>query len=257
MQFDVILPISLFIFLVTTIFVYQKILNKIRDLFEKVELGKYGVILFVLMLGGIITIVAFLPNVAVQILYLSSLSYLLASFSYLVLKSYYTAVFPPIVLILLYFLFWNNFVFNIFALIFACIIIIYVNNIFSWKSLLIFAILTTILDIFQVFGTGFMGKTAVKVLELKLPVIIFLPTFPSSGFILLGLGDIIFSGLLSIQMVMKKGSIAGIVTALTIAIALFFYEIFSFNTQYFTFFPATIVIVLGWLVGLAISQLII
>ena len=112
------------------------------------------------------------------------------------------------------------------------------------------------LDIFQVFGTGFMGQVAEKMIELKLPVLIMLPTHPIEGFIVLGIGDIFLSGLLSLQTTFKFGQQAGILNIITISIAMFFFEIVAFNTAYFTHFPATIIILLGWFAGVGLSQIV-
>jgi hypothetical protein len=254
MDFDVILPISLFAVVAVTILAYQKLEGKTRILLEEKRLGKYEVVLFVGTMGLMITLIAFMPVLSIQIIYLSCLTFLLFSFIYVIFKRWYLALFPPIVLILFYFFYWNIYIFNLFAIIFACIITIYLNTLFSWKTISIFAILITLLDVFQVFGTGFMGQAAIKILELKLPVLIVLPTYPIDGIMGLGLGDILLSGLLSMQMVLKRGQKVGILTALTISIALFFYEIISFNYTSFTYFPATIIVIMGWLSTIVITS---
>lgn len=254
MDFDVILPISLFAVVTVTILVYQKLEGKIKLLFEEKRLGKYEVVLFVGTMGLMITLIAYIPVLSIQIIYLSCLTFLLFSFIYVIFKRLLLAVFPPIVLILFYFFYWNIYVFNLFAIIFACIITIYLNTLFSWKTISIFAILITLLDVFQVFGTGFMGQAAVKILELKLPVLIVLPTYPVEGIMGLGLGDILLSGLLSTQMVMNRGQKVGILTAFTISMSLFFYEFVSFNYISFTYFPATIIVIIGWLFTIIITS---
>lgn len=254
MDFDVILPISLFAVVTVTILVYQKLEGKIKLLFEEKRLGKYEVVLFVGTMGLMITLIAYIPVLSIQIIYLSCLTFLLFSFIYVIFKRLLLAVFPPVVLILFYFFYWNIYVFNLFAVIFACIITIYLNTLFSWKTISIFAILITLLDVFQVFGTGFMGQAAVKILELKLPVLIVLPTYPVEGIMGLGLGDILLSGLLSTQMVMNRGQKVGILTAFTISMSLFFYEFVSFNYISFTYFPATIIVIIGWLFTIIITS---
>ena len=121
---------------------------------------------------------------------------------------------------------------------------------------MIFAGLLTALDVVQVFITGLMGQLAEKaVFQLSLPVVIMLPTYPTTGRIILGLGDIFLSGLLSLQSMSRQGVRAGIITAVTIGVAMFFFEVVEFNTKYFTYFPATIVVLLGWLAGMGIARL--
>lgn len=257
-MFDIILPISLFTILILVIFLNQKLEKKIKSVFgEETKLGKREVVLLVLLMGIMITIIALMPSRAIQVFYISVFSYNLFSFTYLILKKWYIAILPPIIFISLYFFYWNILTFNIFAFSLASIIIIYTSFLFSWKTTLIFAVLLTLLDVFQVFITGFMGQLAEKaVFELSLPVVIMIPTYPMEGKILLGLGDVFLSGLLSLQNVSKQGRGSGIVTALTISAAMFLYEIFEFNTGFFTYFPATIIVLLGWLAGMKLYKLI-
>ena len=215
------------------------------------------VVLFVLAIGLIITVIAFTPNRAIQIVYISNISILLFSFTYVVVKRWYVAIISPVTLVLLYFFFWDSLlIFNVCAAILACIITIYLNALLSWKTILVFAALMTVLDVFQVFGTGFMGQAAAKVFALRLPVLIVLPTYPTDGFIGLGLGDVILAGLLSLQTILRLGRRVGTLTTLTISCAMFVFELVAFNTEYFTYFPATVVVLSGWLIGIGVAKFI-
>jgi len=214
-------------------------------------------VLMVLAMGIMITVIAFAPSLAVQILFVVVYSYAMFSFTYVVLKRWYLAAFPPIVFALSYFLYPRLFVMNLFALIFAIIVTVYLGALFSWKTTLIFAILLTIMDVFQVFVTGFMGESAGKMLELRLPVAVLLQTYPAGTWIGLGLGDIFLSGLLSIQTASKYGHKAGILTAATIGIAMFVFEVMLLSSMLkgIEYFPATVVVMSGWIAGMGISCL--
>lgn len=257
MEFDIVLPVSLFMFIVIAAFMYQKLENKIKSMFgEETKLGKREIVLMILAMGLVVTVVAFMPSRAIQIMYVSVLSYILFSFTYIAIGKWYIAIFPPIAFVLSYLLYWNILAFNLFAMTIACITTIYLGTLFSWKTITIYAILLTILDIFQVFGTGFMGQAAEKVLELSIPIMVLLPTYPIDGLIVLGLGDILLAGLLSLQMTLKHGPKAGIITAFTISVAMFLFEVVAFNTTYFTYFPATVVILFGWAASLGAARFI-
>ncbi len=91
--------------------------------------------------------------------------------------------------------------------------------------------------------------------ELRLPVMIILPTFPyMEGISALGLGDVFLSGLLSIQTAQKYGRKLGLASAITIAVASFIFQtvLLNFNVQAF---PATVFIISGWLIALAAQSL--
>ena len=257
MIFDVVLPIAFFIFIAIVVFLYTKLEKKIKKLFGgETKLGKRDVLLLILAMGIMTTVVAFIPNLALQIFYVSVFSYTLFSFAYLSMRKWYVAIVPPILFVASYLFFWNTLTFNIFAFALASITIMYLGTLFSWKTTLIFAGLLTVLDFIQVFITGFMGQLAEKaVFQLKLPVVIMLPTYPAGGSIILGLGDIFLTGLLALQSLSRDGLRAGIITAGAISVALFIFEIVEFNTRYFTYFPATIVVLLGWLLGMGIIRL--
>ena len=258
MNLDVVLPISLLAFVLAIMSIYMKLEKKIRLLFEReMKLRRRDVVLLVLLMGLMVTVMALVPDRVLQIFYISSLSYLLFSFTYNVLKKWYFAVFPPAIFVLSYLFFWNLIIFNVFAFTLAGIVIVHLSVIFTWKTTLIFAGLLTTLDIFQVFITGFMGELAEKVVfNLQLPVVIMIPTYPANGRTILGIGDILLSGLLAVQSILKQGRRSGILTAIAIGIAMFVFEIVELNTSYFRYFPATVVVLLGWLLGLGFAKLV-
>jgi len=83
---------------------------------------------------------------------------------------------------------------------------------------------------------------------------IILPTFPSAGGTALGLGDFFLSGLLSIQTAQKYGRKLGFASAIIIAVVFLMFQtvLLNFNVQAF---PATVIILSGWLIALAARYL--
>jgi len=71
----------------------------------------------------------------------------------------------------------------------------------------------------------------------------------------LGLGDIFLAGLLAVQTAVKYDRKAGILVAGWISIAMLIFEIALFNIGFAKFFPATVVVVAGWLMGAASQRL--
>ena len=256
MEFDLLLPTAVFIVVTVAVLLHQKLERRIESLFEEKKLGVREAVLMVLAMGLMVTVIAFLPSQAVQILYISVYSFAMFSFAFLALRKWYIAVIPPLLFTLSYFLYWTLYTLNLSAAIFAIIITVYVGALFSWRTTWIFAILLTIIDVIQVLVTGSMGELADKALSLSLPVFIVLPTFPAEGIMVLGLGDIFLSGLLSLQTVLRRGRKIGILTAATISIAMFVFEILLFNVAYTGYFPATVVVISGWLVGIGTTRLI-
>jgi hypothetical protein len=257
MNFDAVLPVTLSAFIIAVMFLYQRIEKNIRLLFEDdVKFRIRDVVILVLMMGVMITVMALVPDKVLQIFYTAAISYMLFSFTKNVLKKWYLALLPPAIFILCYLFMWNMITFNIFAFAFAAIVISYLSVFFTWKTTLIFAGLLTGLDIFQVFITGFMGELAEKaVFNLQLPVVIMIPTYPTTGRIILGIGDILLSGLLTNQNMQRQGRRSGILTAISIGIAMFVFELVELNADYFRYFPATVVVILGWLLSLGLTRL--
>ena len=255
MEFDVLLPIVIFFIVTLSIYVYRKFAGKLALLFEDTKISTREAVLMVISMGIMVTILALMPSQAIQIGFLAIYSYMMFSFTYIALKKWYLAVVTPGAFILLYFYYWTLLVFNIFVIFFALIITVYLSNLFSWKTTLLYTILLTAMDIFQVLVTGYMGQYATKVIELKLPVLLMMPTFPTKGLIGLGLGDVFLAGLLSVQTASRLGPKSGILTAATIGVAMFVFEAALYTTMFARFFPATVIVVAGWIFGIMIIGL--
>jgi len=194
----------------------------------------------------------------IMVLLLFSYSALLFVFTYIFSnKRWYLAILPSIVFILLYLflkdtVLWSYYLVNIYAAIFAVLIILYMGSLFTWKTTWIFTILITTADVILVFVTKSMVEYAEVGLGLRMPIAIALPIIPlivteqGIWWTILGLGDFFFAGLLSIQTFKRYGKKTAILSAMAISVAFFIYEIYSLNYQPQPF-PATLIIILGWL----------
>jgi len=255
MQFDLALPFAVFLVVVTSVFLYRKVEKFFTPLLEDQKFSARDAVLMVVSMGVMVTAIAYLPGQAVQIGFIGAYLYMLFVFTYMVFKKWYLAIVSPAVFLVSYVYFWQLAVFNLFVTVFAVVITIYMSSLFTWRTVGAFAAILTIMDVFHVYVTGFMKQAAIEVIELKLPVILILPRIPSGNLIGLGMGDLFLAGLLAIQTAKKLGQKAGILVAAMNGIAMFIFEVISFNTGFAEFFPATIVVVAGWLASLGVVHL--
>ncbi|NIR87504.1 hypothetical protein GWO13_08075, partial [Candidatus Bathyarchaeota archaeon] len=120
----------------------------------------------------------------------------------------------------------------------------------------LFVVLLTVMDIVHVLVTGYIVESAERLVGvLRLPVVIIIPTFPTLGLsIVLGLGDIFLAGLLSIQTAKKYGKKFGFASIAAIAIVFLILNTVLLN-YYSQAFPATVLVISGWLAALAARRL--
>jgi hypothetical protein len=178
---------------------------------------------------------------------------------------WYLAVLPPVLFILLYFVYngtwlWSPYLFDVFGLVFALLIILYLGTLFTWKAFLVFATLLPVADVILVWVTQTMVETAGHILKLGLPIAVALPTFPSVGATILGLGDLFFAGIIAIQMMQKFGKRTAVVSAFAMSVSLGFFELFILNPSLRAILPvpalpATLAIFFGWLPVIAWKML--
>ena len=259
MLFDIVLPSVISLVTIAIVWIYSKFGIKIKSLFEEKEFHIRDAVFLVIAMGVMVTVIAlvtqFVPQQAIQILFLMGYSFILFLFTYTATEKWYVAVLPPIIFLVLYLFFWNLVFLNVFAIIFAVFISVYLGGLFSWKTVLVFAGLITVMDVIQVFVTGFMGTSADRLIALNLPILIEVPTFPLQGAIRLGLGDIFLAGLLAIQTAQKYDKRAGVISAISVGFAFLLFEIIILNLEFTGYFPATLVVVGGWLLGLGLYYL--
>ena len=187
-------------------------------------------------------------------------------------ERWYVAVQPPALFVLLFVFFnvvytgtpvWAPVLLDIFALTFAVLIILYLGSLFTWKTVLVFALLLTIVDIILVLGTGSMVVAAQQFTGLGLPVLVQLPNVPfvfsASGEVLfrgLGLGDFFFAGILALQTFKKFGKKTGYISVVAMTLSFGIFEAFipeivtalePILHRQIGGFPGTLMIILGWL----------
>jgi len=256
MILDVLLPSVLFLIAVAIIFLYAKFERKVDSLLGGTELRIRHVVLLVAAIGIMVTILVFIPKMAMMVFFLFAYSTIMFLFMYLLVPKWYLAVPIPVLFIVLYLSpYWNIYLFNFFAIIFAVCISVYMGSLFTWKTTAAFVVLLTIMDVIQVLITGYMVTSAKRSLELGLPVAIILPTFPYQGWwTILGLGDVFLFGLLSIQTTRKYGRKFGLVSIASVAIVFLLLQTILFNYDVKSF-PATALVISGWLTSLGARHL--
>jgi hypothetical protein len=186
---------------------------------------------------------------------------------------WYVAAQPPAVFVLLFLLFnvfyggsvniWNPLLMDVFGFTFAILIILYLSSLFSWKTVGLFAVLLTIMDIILVIVTPVMVTTATTFTKIGLPVLVYLPNVPflyssTTGAILLrglGLGDFFFAGVLAVQTLNKFGKKTAIIAIAAEAVAFGIWEAFLPDILAYLNpivgrniggFPGTLMILTGW-----------
>ncbi len=263
MMFDISLPLALSLITAAVLFVHTKFGGKIESLLGGKEFTTRDVVLLVVMMGVAVTVLGWtvikIPEMAIVVFFLYAYSSVLFMFTYLIVPRWYVALLAPALFIALYLLFrqtyvWNTYLVNLFAVIFAICVSVYLGGLFTWKTTAIFVALLTIMDVIQVFLTGFMVESGKKMMELQLPVLITVPAFPARGYAGLGLGDIFLSALLTIQIAEKYGKKWGFasIAAIGVIFLLFWTAIINFGLE---FFPATVLVICGWLTALGIRYL--
>ncbi len=178
-------------------------------------------------------------------------------------QKWYVAAMSPVLFLLLFAFFsgtfvWFPYLLDVYGIIFALLIVLYLNSLFNWKTVFIFAAFLTGMDIVLVWVTGTMVQAAEQISGLGLPVLVAFPTVPliysTKGILImrLGLGDFFFAGILSSQTLRRFGKKTAIASLLTICVSFAIFELILLNPSLTAALPvpalpATLPIVLGWL----------
>jgi hypothetical protein len=179
-------------------------------------------------------------------------------------ERWYLAILPPTLFICLYLFFgrtpiWFPYLLDSYGIVFAVLIILYLSTMFRWDITLVFVALLTTVDIILVLFTGSMVSAARSVAELRLPVLVSLPTIPTillDGnrlYMSLGLGDFFFAGLLTIQTFKRYGRKMAILAAFAMTLSFFLFEVYILNFEV-TAFPGTLMIICGWLMVAVVAE---
>jgi hypothetical protein len=186
---------------------------------------------------------------------------------------WYIAAQPPALFVLLFVFFnflyegavslWFPILMDVFGFTFAILIILYLSSMFNWKTVGLFAVLLTVLDIVLVIGTGTMVTAARQFTGLGLPVLVYLPNVPfiysPEGLLVnrgLGLGDFFFAGILAVQTYKKFGRNTALASAVGMTVAFGIWEAFLADILAYLNpivgreiggFPGTLMIISGWI----------
>jgi hypothetical protein len=321
MTFDIVMPLTLFLVTIVAMLLEKRVEGKLKVAVEEREFRVRDVVLLVAVMSVTISLIVFVPQMAVMILFLFSYSMLLFIFTYLFSdfkkaqaslfcvaflvvsflaaaislfifsadswvaygalaffclfsftfiallyeqnrvgmgERWYLAVLPSVLFIFLYLFFgrtplWFPYLLDLYGIVFAVLISLYLGSLFTWNTALIFAGLLTVMDVILVLVTGAMVSAASHVSGLGLPVLVSLPTVPAvvteTGRLLymgLGLGDFFFAGLLAIQTFKKYGKGFAVLSVVGMASSFFVFEAYLLTYE-LRAFPGTLMIICGWL----------
>jgi hypothetical protein len=334
MRFDILMPTILFIVTLISMFLSLRAEKKLEKTIESREFRNRDVALLVAVIAVAVSIVIFVPNMAIMAVFLFSYSSLLftvsyafsdmrkrrvtlycgafiiisilagaaaflgvlpaslrvygtlafaclASCAFLALiyaqhnpdakQKWYVAALSPTLFLLLFAFYndtfiWFPYLLDVYGIIFAMLIVLYMGTLFTWKTVFIFAGFLTAMDIVLVWFTGTMVQAANAMSNLGLPVLVAFPTIPLitvEGSILimrLGLGDFFFAGILSTQTLKKFDRKTAVLSILTMSISFAIFELVLLNPELANALPvralpATLPIVLGWLPVVAAKML--
>jgi hypothetical protein len=314
------MPITLFAVTVVAMFLDKKVEGKMKGVFEEKEFRARDAVLLVASISVAVSLIVFVPQMAIMTIFLFSYSMLLFIFTYIfsdfkkakarlfsiafliasfaaattslfILDSnglmiygisaflclfaftfvallydehrantrerWYLAIVPPALFIFLYLFFsgtpiWFPYLLDIYGIVFAVLIILYLGSLFTWKTTLIFVALLTAMDIVLVLITGTMVSAASHVSALQLPMLITVRTVPSvtiEGNLIwmsLGLGDFFFTGLIALQSLRKYERDFAIISIAAMSASFFVFEALLLTYE-LRAFPGTVMIICGWL----------
>lgn len=259
-NFDITMPLALVAITFASMLLNPKIENKLKGVLEDREFRVRDAVMLVGLMAVMVTVVVVVRQLSaiLTVLFLFSYSLLLFTFSYLVSKNrWYLGVVAPAVFILLYVFLRDSFVWtfylsNIYGLVFAVMITLYLSGLFGWTTTAVFGGLLTAMDIVLVLVTKTMVQAATAVASLSLPVLVSLPIFPlittGTGVLMLslGLGDFFFAGLLAIQTYKKFGKRLATASVIGMTVSFFIFETFILSYRIGAF-PGTLMIICGWI----------
>jgi hypothetical protein len=258
-NFDLTMPLILLAVTFASLFLNLKTESKLKGVFEEREFRVRDAVLLVGLMTVMITLIVVVQQLStvLMVLFLFSYSLLLYTFSYLLFnKRWYVGIIPSAVFILLYVFLrdsfvWTYYLSNVYGLVFAILITLYLASLFNWKTTAVFGVLITAMDVVLVLVTKTMVQAATAAASLGLPVLVSLPLVPlimtGTGLlpVSLGLGDFFFAGLLAIQTFKKYGKRLAIASVVGMTISFSLFEAFIL-TYRIGGFPGTLMIICGW-----------
>jgi len=266
MLFDVAMPLTLFFVTLVSMLLNGKTESRLKTSLEEKTFAARDAVMLVIAMVAMISLIVYLPEMALMIVFMFSYSMLLFLFTLVFLKKrWYLAILPPALFVGLYAFthtmpIWTVYLINVYAVVFAIMITLYLQTLFTWKTSLIFTGLLTIADIILVLGTKTMVSAATQTRSLNLPVLVAVPTLPTiilnekEIIMQLGLGDFFFAGLLTIQSMKQYGKRFALYSLIGMTVSFMITESLLFTFKVGAF-PGTVMIIAGWLPLIAMKTI--
>src|SRR4030067_100370 len=177
LTFDVAMPIMLFAVTLAALLLSKRVEPKLKTSFEEREFRARDAVLFVVLIAVAVSDVVWQVFLFIAIVY--------EQIKPDVSSRWYLAVFPPVLFLIVFFLFMYEPVpllslvlLDVAGALSAVLITLYLASLFTWKVRFIFAALLTVMDIILVLFTGVMVTAATHVAGVGLPGLISLATIP-------------------------------------------------------------------------------
>ncbi len=247
MFFDLTIPIVIFIFSVTISYVYPSFEKRVEKLFAgERELSCKEIALVLLIISINLVVMFFLPeNFLPYLILFATCVFLFSAFYILTNKEAISVALVIFFLASYFFLKGNIITFNMFSFIIAFSASLIFNTLFTWRTVWLFLTVLTSLDVFFVFCTNIMVTVAERALELSLPLLIKLPSFPLflNRTIGLGLGDLLVASLIAVQTAKEINKKAGLMSSIGMSLSTVVMGIVLLNFK--SALPATVFLYSG------------
>lgn len=268
LNIDFAMPLVLLVVTMASLSLNGKIEGKLKSILQGREFRVREAVMLVVLMSVMIGLVVILRQISLILLFLFLFAYsmLLFMFGYIFSNNrWYVGIVGPVAFVLLYVIFrdsyiWAYYLGNIYGVIFAVMITVYLASLFTWKATAVFGVLITAMDIVLVLITGTMVEAASAARSLSLPVLVSVPLIPTittgDGLLLmsLGLGDFFFAGLLTIQTCKKYGKRIALTSTIGMTVSFIVFEAFILSYGV-TAFPGTVMIICGWMVPILTKEL--
>ncbi len=243
MQIDLILPTVSLIFLNVVLWTYPHVEHRMKRFMEAGEFSVKDALGLALVMAIAVAILAISPSALLLVLSMVGIGFVLNLTSLIVTGNRWLSIILPSIFYLCFFFFWNIKLLNLFAIILAFGTSLILASTFSWRSSLAFVAILTLIDVIHVFGTKMMVEVGQKGIQLGLPIMLLLPTYPAKGYLGFGLGDLFVASLITVRNWERFGGRAGLLTSIHIAL---FLGLMIPIVERFGALPATVFISAGW-----------
>jgi len=248
MEFDLVLPTVLFLTLLAAIYLYPHVSQNVKKSAQLERLSAKQVVGIALAVAVVVAILALLPIDLLPYLVIGSFCLSLGVLTYMAYPRVVAALLLPLSVLASY-LMRVSVALAILALLTSLLLSMLVSSMIGWRETMLFVALLIAVDVLHVFITKSMVVYAEKAVAAGLPVGLVVPTFPAKGYVLLGLGDFLIASLLCLQAMERFGKRCALQAATGISIA------FAVSYPLLTwmevgFFPATVIVFAGFLLGL-------